>query len=74
MGNVCKIENFVLQADVWVEFQTYFRRDTVGGFGEVKFWIDGKLIFSTTDALMGSDDPTRFMAFDVGLNNCIPPC
>jgi hypothetical protein len=50
---------------VWHEIQTWQRR--TGGIGYAKLWVDGKLITSDINAVMGSDNASAAYWVAIGM-------
>ena len=57
---------FVMQADTWVEFETWFYRDTITGRGHIRLWINGKLEVEASDTSLGTNSSTDKLMWAFG--------
>jgi hypothetical protein len=57
----------IFQPNKWYEMETYYKRDAVNNLGQIKLWVDGQLVCSSSpDPLLGSSLSTSVMDFWVG--------
>ena len=55
-----------MQADTWVEFDTWFYRDTITGRGHIRLWINGKLEVEASDTSLGTNSSTDKLMWAFG--------